>query len=63
MRALFKIKDADRAHILRSELTKVRCWLTGFHAGQGDKLGHIPGEDSIRQIILALDDALKKAEG
>lgn len=52
--------DADCARMLRSELGKVRCWLTGFSAGRhipgGSQFG-IPGEDSLRQLQILLDHA------
>lgn len=51
--------QADRLTLLRGELTKVRCWMTGFNAGRHSP-GHlnpgIPGEDSLRQIIQLIDE-------
>jgi hypothetical protein len=46
----------------RTELTKVRCWITGFQAGRRtpgviDLDNHIPGEEVLRQIIMAIDEA------
>ena len=40
----------------RSELTKVRCWIDGFRVGR-DKEYMIPGEDVLRQLIVAIDEA------
>lgn len=40
--------DPMEATMLRSELGKVRCWLTGFHAGRGGN-SQVAGEDSLRQ--------------
>lgn len=50
-----------RAKVIRAELTKVRCWLTGFKAGrQGAGTfsadSHIPGDDALRQAIIFLDE-------
>ena len=45
------------------ELQKLRCWIGGFRAGRslpGNSVNlenFIPGEDVLRQIILAIDDA------
>jgi hypothetical protein len=45
----------------REELTKIRCWLTGYHAGKGSSdIKSIPGEFIIRQLIMAIDN--KKEE-
>jgi hypothetical protein len=49
------------------ELQKLRCWLSGFNAGRktpGEtNLDHyIPGQDTLRQIILAIDDAKDKSK-
>lgn len=46
----------------RYELTKLRCWIGGFRAGrnlpgQVNLENYIPGEDVLRQIIMAIDDA------
>ena len=51
--------DAARLLMLRNELTKVRCWLTGFQAA--GKNGP-PGEDSLRQVICLFDEASAKAK-
>lgn len=47
-------EDARRVKVLRGELTKVRCWLTGFEAGTGKVP---PGADALRQIIIFIDEA------
>jgi hypothetical protein len=44
------------------ELQKLRCWISGFQAGRKtpgaiNLDNHIPGEDVLRQIIIAIDDA------
>ncbi len=45
--------DPAQLQMLRGELTKVRCWLTGFkEAGKNGP----PGEDSIRQTIMLFDE-------
>ena len=46
----------------RAELTKIRCWITGYQAGRHipggmDLESSIPGEQVLRQIIMAIDDA------
>lgn len=45
----------------RGELTKVRCWLEGYRQGTRAVNGGlpylVPGEDTLRQIIMAIDDA------
>lgn len=49
--------DAQRADMLVSEIGKVRCWLTGFHAGRnvpGSIDFSVPGEDALRQIQIIL---------
>ena len=51
----------ERAKRLYEELGKVRCWITGFHAGRNSSVG-IPGEDSLRQVQLLLLD-LDRTEG
>jgi hypothetical protein len=45
----------------RGELTKLRCWITGFYAGRGGN-SQIPGEQVLWQIIQAIDDAEEKIE-
>ena len=44
------------------ELQKLRCWISGFQAGRKtpgviDLDNHIPGEEVLRQIIMAIDAA------
>lgn len=44
------------------ELQKLRCWISGFRAGrtfpgQVNIENYVPGEDVLRQIIIAIDDA------
>lgn len=44
----------------RSELSKLRCWISGYHAGRhvpGTSTPHLPGENVLWQIIMAIDDA------
>ena len=42
----------------RGELTKLRCWISGYREGRGNQpFGAIPGEDILRQLILAIDEA------
>ena len=48
--------DESRAQMLISEIGKVRCWLTGFHAGRND--GAIPGEESLRQVQMFLKELI-----
>lgn len=43
------------------ELAKLRSWLTGFRAGrtlpgQVNLESYIPGEDTVRQILMAISD-------
>ena len=43
------------------DLAKVRCWLTGYHAGRsvpGSLPIGIPGEDVLRQIQIAISGAV-----
>lgn len=44
-----------------SELSKIRCWIDGFKEGRGGNTltsrVHIPGEDTLRQIQVAIQDA------
>ena len=59
--------DVAKAKMLRSELTKVRCWMTGFGAGRQtpgaiDLHSVIPGADSLRQTILFLDALIAGTE-
>lgn len=48
----------DRAHaiMLQAEIGKVRCWLTGYEAGRGDKFNSIPGIDSLRMVQIFLKE-------
>lgn len=59
-----KKQRAEQAKRLRAELTKVRCWMSGFSAGRSSP-GHlsvsIPGEDSLRQTIIFLDEIAAEA--
>lgn len=46
----------------RYQLTKMRCWISGYKAGRHvpgslNLDSDIPGEDVLRQIILAIDEA------
>jgi hypothetical protein len=53
----------ERLTMIRNELTKVRCWLSGFGAARlvANVLNsHVPGEDSLRQVIVMIDDILKE---
>lgn len=54
--------DAARAKMLRDEIGKVRCWLTGFEAGRTNP-GHlnagVPGQDALRQIQIIIDDSIR----
>ena len=49
--------DRERAQMLKEEITKVRCWLTGFQAA--GKSGP-PGEDSLRQMTVILDQSMAR---
>lgn len=45
----------------KSELTKLRCWLTGFKTGRGNDFPNaIPGEDVLRQICQAISEVTSK---
>jgi hypothetical protein len=46
--------DMDRIKMLKSEIGKVRCWLTGYAAAGGELP---PGTDSLRMVQILLDDA------
>lgn len=51
--------DIPTLQMLRGELTKVRCWITGFkEAGKNGP----PGEDAIRQTIMLIDDLLAQGK-
>ena len=51
-----------RAKIVRGELTKARCWMTGWKAARNVPLSDIgttiPGEDGLRQATLLIDELL-----
>jgi len=53
--------DKARAEMLIAEIGKVRCWLTGYHAGSGVKhpFNHIAGEDALRQMQIILKDSIR----
>lgn len=54
------MKKVDVKDHWREELTKLRCWITGFNAGRtppGSLSNNLPGEDVLRQIIQAIDNA------
>jgi hypothetical protein len=54
--------DRERTLDLIREIGKVRCWLTGFHAGRtlpGQNNYTLPGEDSLRQVQILLKDLIK----
>lgn len=57
------LKDCDkhRAETLIQEIGKVRCWLTGYHAGAGSKppFAGIAGEDSLRQMQIILQESIR----
>jgi len=47
----------------RHELTKLRCWLTGYNDGRsipGQIPNMVPGEEILRQLIMAIDNAEEK---
>lgn len=54
-----KKKTIEVKDYWRDELTKVRCWIEGYRQGIGGKYS-LPGEDTLRQIILAIDEAKVK---
>lgn len=48
----------------RDELTKLRCWLSGWKAGRSvpgtmNLENIVPGEEVLRQLIMAIDEAKK----
>jgi hypothetical protein len=49
--------DAERAEMLRQQISKVRCWIAGFV--QAGKIGP-PGEDGLRQIEIILKESITK---
>ena len=55
-----KKKKIEVQNHWRDELTKLRCWLTGYNDGRSAP-GHlqhmVPGEMILRQIINAIDEA------
>lgn len=56
--------DEDRAVMLRRELTKVRCWISGWEAAQPlNSLRQVPGANAIRLAIMAIDDGIAEAHG
>ena len=54
--------DRERVETHLRGLSKVRCWMTGFHAGRGTPTsalgGGIPGEEALRFLEIMLRDAL-----
>jgi len=58
--------DKYQAEMLKRELNKVQCWITGYHAGarhNANTLGvGIPGEDAVRQAQLFLGDLIRAFE-
>jgi hypothetical protein len=47
------------------ELVKLRCWINGFQAGRKtpgviNLDNYVPGEDALRQIIMAIDEEMTK---
>ena len=46
---------------IRQELTKVRCWVSGYDAGRTGHLGGVPGADGLRQAIMLIDDIVSEA--
>jgi hypothetical protein len=60
--AVMKLIDCDveLAQMLKEELVKVRCWLTGYRSGsKGDGP---PGEDGLRQLQVILDHSISAAK-
>lgn len=55
--------DSARAKMLSAEIGKVRCWLTGYHAGRAGHDVPIAGEDSLRQTQLFLGELLREEAG
>lgn len=56
------MKKIDVGDHWKIELQKLRCWISGFRAGrslpgQVNLENYVPGEDVLRQIIIAIDDA------
>ena len=48
-----KVKIPDYTY---EELTKLRCWLSGYKEGRNMKLS-IPGEDILRQLLIAIKES------
>jgi len=60
-----KLADCSiqRAEVLYEEITKVRCWLTGYMAGRtkpGELAVGPPGEDSLRQMQILLRESIAR---
>jgi hypothetical protein len=58
--------DPEQVRMLKDELGKVRCWLSGYAAAKGhdDNLGlmtFLPGGDSLRRTQLLLGQLLMQA--
>lgn len=48
---------------LRRELTKVRCWLSGYESARDGNLRHqVPGKDGLRMLQILIDDILSDAD-
>lgn len=60
--------DAKRAKLLIEEVGKVRCWLKGWYdgrrlpGGSAIDLGGPPGEDSLRQLQIILQQSISAAK-
>jgi hypothetical protein len=46
--------------IIRQELTKVRCWVSGYEARGGGAPG-IPGSHGLRLALMLIDDIVSEA--
>jgi hypothetical protein len=46
----------------REELTKLRCFITGYKEGRKGEHFFIPGEDILRQLIQCIDKSKGKKE-
>jgi hypothetical protein len=56
--------DIERVKMLIKEIGKVRCWISGFQAaryepGKINLHAHVPGEDSLRQIQIILQESIE----
>jgi hypothetical protein len=51
--------DVARIKMLKAELGKVRCWLSGFNHARPGTLDSIPGSDSLRMTQQFLAELLK----